>query len=1102
MSRSPTEAGVPLRSRLWKCAIGSAVVVTALIGLPGTSSFAGPLHPEEPLGSGRLAVSAVPTDRVHGTGSGTVAGQGAPMADPATPGRVEQLAGQAGYAFDTTGDLSLATTVTVPTLQCSAVPLSERNAQPGLQLSLEIGGQYVMVQSFCAPGGSPGSYQQYSILNVLLSGVPYQSTGYMATVPGRQIQLSETVSAGTLVASIEDPVSQFSQSWTVDGTFTGAFVGALDLSESSAGGVPPYTPVTFGSTLVNGSALGGYLTGNPNLDPAQQNSVFGSTLQDETSEIGTGSSFTITNANLTLPTVSVSTVEVARPASGTATASFTVTLSSASTEPVYLDYATADDGATAGTDYTAVSGTLTFSPGATSQTVPVTILSGPESAGGPLDFLLNITNPSYAYDPPGLAGLGQIDTGPTVLKVTPDVVPLTGGANVTVQGVLFGPAGSADTVKFCDSGCIQAPSATVVSDTSITLIVPNLSSIAPSGATSFTADTVVTDAQSVSSPLGAADQVQVGCDQVVDQTDGAWGYSGCVNQVDSTDAETSQSSQLDGLNISASPSDEVDYSDGGSGGDAVTSTGDSTVSLDLAGKFIPILQGQLDKLLSGPIAFTVPAGTQIAGFRISGSLTLTPDGSQAATGSVKVTLPSVLGGQTGTLTFVTALGQGLSNVSLTVPKADFMKLFSLTDLTASYNMSTGTWSVGATASTGPSQQTTFAGSMTYSGNILKAGSLSVGKISLAGLLDLSALSVTYSSAQVWTGSATITQSTVAGTESGTVSLSVANGVLAKGSIQVKNVPLYGVITLNSFDMTYASGEWTLAVSASVPGGGKGSGSASMTVTNGMISAAKLSLSDVSVLSKVTIKTATLTYSTGGGNETWAGSWDVDLPQAAAAAVDNINGKLTFTNGSFVSGSIGIGANVPLADGVYLTSLGASLALATSTAPMAIGGSASISLGPVISGSTLASLAGGILRAFPLGTVGGSYTFNGNLSILGTTIANGSVVVPDSGATTMTLSAGPQNGSGLSIPVTLGGVNVGTVSVVGGLTGTFSANLFNLSGKVTVTIPGLSPFQAHLVADRTGMAACAGPSGSQHGFEYDWGGDPTYQDSTGCSELGF
>jgi len=35
--------------------------------------------------------------------------------------------------------------------------------------------------------------------------------------------------------------------------------------------------------------------------------------------------------------------------------------------------------------------------------------------------------------------------------------------------------------------------------------------------------------------------------------------------------------------------------------------------------------------------------------------------------------------------------------------------------------------------------------------------------------------------------------------------------------------------------------------------------------------------------------------------------------------------------------------------------------------------------------------------------------------------------------------------------------VGTVSVVGGLTGTFSANLFNLSGKVTVTIPGLSPF---------------------------------------------
>jgi len=145
-------------------------------------------------GIGRMPVTAVPgrspgQEPAHHPGL-TVQGQGG-----ATPGRVEQLEGQAGYAFDTASTISLNTTVTVPTVQCSTVPAFERDTQPGLQLSLEIGGQYVMVQSFCAPGGSPGSYQQYNYLNVLLTGVPYQSTGYRATFPGAQVELAEAADA-------------------------------------------------------------------------------------------------------------------------------------------------------------------------------------------------------------------------------------------------------------------------------------------------------------------------------------------------------------------------------------------------------------------------------------------------------------------------------------------------------------------------------------------------------------------------------------------------------------------------------------------------------------------------------------------------------------------------------------------------------------------------------------------------------------------------------------------------------------------------------------------------------------------------------------------
>ena len=53
---------------------------------------------------------------------------------------------------------------------------------------------------------------------------------------------------------------------------------------------------------------------------------------------------------------------------------FAVTLSRGAAAPVTVAYATADGTATAGADYTATSGTLTFAPGETAQTVPVPVL--------------------------------------------------------------------------------------------------------------------------------------------------------------------------------------------------------------------------------------------------------------------------------------------------------------------------------------------------------------------------------------------------------------------------------------------------------------------------------------------------------------------------------------------------------------------------------------------------------------------------------------------------------------------------------------------------------------------------------------------------------
>jgi len=85
---------------------------------------------------------------------------------------------------------------------------------------------------------------------------------------------------------------------------------------------------------------------------------------------------------------------------------FTVSLSSAFAFPVAVNYATADGTAVAGTNYTATSGTLTFSAGVTSETIRVPILdSGSQTA--PLTFTVNLSNPLAATISSG-QGVGTI----------------------------------------------------------------------------------------------------------------------------------------------------------------------------------------------------------------------------------------------------------------------------------------------------------------------------------------------------------------------------------------------------------------------------------------------------------------------------------------------------------------------------------------------------------------------------------------------------------------------------------------------------------------------------------------------------------------------
>jgi len=129
-----------------------------------------------------------------------------------------------------------------------------------------------------------------------------------------------------------------------------------------------------------------------------------------------------------LPTVSIGDMSVTEGNSGTSTATFTVTLSAASSSPVTVKYNTANGTATAGSDYLAASGTLTFAAGQTSKTVSVTI-NGDTTAESDETYLVALTDPSGATIARGQA-TGTIRND----DVAPPPPPPSGSTTFAVTG--------------------------------------------------------------------------------------------------------------------------------------------------------------------------------------------------------------------------------------------------------------------------------------------------------------------------------------------------------------------------------------------------------------------------------------------------------------------------------------------------------------------------------------------------------------------------------------------------------------------------------------------------------------------------------------------
>ena len=169
------------------------------------------------------------------------------------------------------------------------------------------------------------------------------------------------------------------------------------------------------------------------------------------------------------PVLAVADAEVREAAN--AELAFAVTLSRPPLSTVTVDYATSDGTATAGSDYTAASGTVTFAAGETEKTVSVAVLDDAHDEGSET-LTLTLSNASGAYLKDGTAtgtinnsdhmpkawmvrfgrtvgsqvvdALGQRFEGATASHVTVGGIPLTGAPGAVPEAESDDPFGLPD----------------------------------------------------------------------------------------------------------------------------------------------------------------------------------------------------------------------------------------------------------------------------------------------------------------------------------------------------------------------------------------------------------------------------------------------------------------------------------------------------------------------------------------------------------------------------------------------------------------------------------------------------------------------------------
>ena len=169
----------------------------------------------------------------------------------------------------------------------------------------------------------------------------------------------------------------------------------------------------------------------------------------------TGTGYTVGATNISTitiadndpqPQINITDVILTESNSGTQTANFAVTLSNPSAQTITVAYQTSDISATAGADYIAQTGTITFNPGETSKTVSI-VVNGDTTVEANETFKVTLSTPVNATIADG-EGIGTINNDDIPVLTVNNLTVVEGQNNALVTFTLNSPVNQAVNVNY------------------------------------------------------------------------------------------------------------------------------------------------------------------------------------------------------------------------------------------------------------------------------------------------------------------------------------------------------------------------------------------------------------------------------------------------------------------------------------------------------------------------------------------------------------------------------------------------------------------------------------------------------------------------------